>query len=113
MTQYAWVHADLNCPECGHVLVNRVWLEWGGMLSADPNAGPTYVVGDRLLWFSDARGIVHADSTLPDSRGSNVGDPRLTDVDVYSDRESRGFVRTVISKYLAHACLYATVLFGV
>src|SRR5262249_53065229 len=36
-----------------------------------------------LLWFADATGQVHADSAMAMGRGVNVGDPRMTHVDVY------------------------------
>jgi hypothetical protein len=47
------------------------------------NCGPVYVRGDRLLWFADATGRVHADVSIPMSRGANIGDPSMTHVDVY------------------------------
>jgi hypothetical protein len=83
MAEYAWVFEDLTCPECGETIADVVWFAWGGMLSQNMHAGPVYALGDRLLWFSDAQGVVHADVRLPAASGINFGDPRLPHVDVY------------------------------
>lgn len=83
MAESAWVFVDLQCPECREILTDVVWFAWGGMLSTNIHNGPMYSLGDRLVWFSDARGKVHADSRLPFTRGVNLGDPRALNVDVY------------------------------
>jgi predicted RNA-binding Zn-ribbon protein involved in translation (DUF1610 family) len=83
MAEYAWVNTELICPECGEILTDVVWFAWGGLLSQNFHSGPVYSIGDRLLWFADAKGVVHADVRLPFAPGVNVGDPRITNVDVY------------------------------
>jgi hypothetical protein len=76
MAEYAWVFADLTCPECSETIADVVWFAWGGMLSQNMHAGPVYALGDRLLWFSDAQGVVHADVRLPAASGINFGVPK-------------------------------------
>jgi hypothetical protein len=83
VSAFAWLHETLSCPKCGTAVTDLVWFHWGGVLSSDINCGPVYVRGDRLLWFADATGRVHADVSIPMSRGANIGDPSMTHVDVY------------------------------
>src|SRR5262245_2102386 len=84
MSNFAWLHEPLLCPNCRTVLTEVVWFKWGGLLSPDINSGPLYVRGDRLLWYADATGHVHADTAMPMGRGENIGDPSKTHVDVYA-----------------------------
>jgi hypothetical protein len=85
VADYAWLRAELNCPVCGAAVEDGlVWFVWGGVMSKNAYVGPTYILGDRLIWFSDVDGTVWANCEVP-PRGANVGDPRITNVDVYCE----------------------------
>lgn len=86
MPHYAWVQADLTCPRCGAVIADLLWLPWGGMMASDPGYGPTYRVGSRILWFVDRQGNAPPDAIWRNSNNVNVGDPRLLNVDVFTER---------------------------
>jgi hypothetical protein len=87
---YAWLGTKLKCPRCGRMLtevgLDLLGFSWGGVRSEDPDDGPMYGIGDRPLWFCDARGVVHPHSRAFSGRGANIGDPRIPDVDVFTDR---------------------------
>jgi hypothetical protein len=82
---YAWVEFDVACPACGLILDDAVWLPWGGVLSYDFSRGPVYRVGWRLLWHVDEAGDAPANTTWRSSHATNLGDPRLSAVDVVAD----------------------------
>ena len=90
MAKYAWVSEPLLCPSCGEPIADMVWFAWGGLITTDMGRGPTYRIGDHLLWLVGSDGIAkpyHYWSPREGIRENvNLGDPAVLNVDVFEQQ---------------------------
>jgi len=77
MPDGAWVIAKIPCPNCGLVLTDSGYFQWGAV----PGQGRTYEIGDAVRWVRDENGSLVPPFTLRsvDSQW-NCGDPACTKV---------------------------------
>lgn len=83
---YAWVEAELRCPLCSTSIGDLAWFIWGAVRSQDQASGPTYRIGDQVMWFAEANGSIPSDAVFPDGRCSNVAAPTPGTVEVWDER---------------------------
>jgi hypothetical protein len=79
MASYAFVSAELKCPNCGIALTDIVWFQWGYCPGRLPRADYLYPVGDKLYWRPCADGSIRA-WVFFDDGGGNIGDPSIRDL---------------------------------
>ena len=83
MASYAWVEVELRCPNCSSPVGDLAWFIWGAVRSQNQAYGPTYRVGDQIMWFAERDGSVPPDAVFPDGRCTNVGAPTSDAVEVW------------------------------
>jgi hypothetical protein len=79
MASYAFVAAELKCPQCDLPITDVVWFQWGYCPGQLPRDQYLYRVGDSLQWKRCDDGSIRA-WALFEGDGLNVGNPDIHDL---------------------------------
>lgn len=83
MPNYAYVYADLRCPNCGAHIEEYARIQWGYCGGYFETTGSTYAIGDTIHWRACADGSIRAwvyFNLKPFNDVANIGDPAYTDL---------------------------------
>lgn len=82
MPKYAFLETPLRCPQCNTQITDLLWFHWGYCISAGPQPGSLYHIGDHIRWRVCQDGTTPAWTYFLDHllQPANIGDPTVRNI---------------------------------
>lgn len=79
MPNYAYLSANLKCPNCGTLITDLVWFQWGYCPGYSLRKEYVYRIGDSIIWKNCENESVPG-WVYFENGGANIGDPSVKNI---------------------------------